>query len=268
MNDHSERPTILMVHGAFSGGWACEKFKPFFEARGYRCLTPDLRYHDARPNHAPNPKLGQTSLRDYLDDLRQQIDALDAQPILMGHSMGGLLCQMLAARGYGKAMLLLAPSPPAGILPSTPFEFFSSASIWASGVGWGQTVMPDYHIASQHSLDHLPRRDRHRILARLVPESGCAMHEILCWALDPNHTARVDPRKVRIPVLAVAGGKDPINPPATVRQVARRYGRKGKFRNFHGCSHWLIEGPRWHEIAEFCAEWLDDQPELALQAAE
>ena len=57
---------------------------------------------------------------------------MDRQSI-MGHSMGGLLCQMLAARGYGKAMLLLAPSPPAGILPSTPFEFFSSASIWASG---------------------------------------------------------------------------------------------------------------------------------------
>lgn len=250
--------TILMVHGAFSAGWAFEKFEEFFQARGYRCIVPDLRHHDIAPRHPPDPALGNTSLLDYLSDLQEIIAGLDTQPILMGHSMGGLLCQMLAVRGHGAGAILLAPSPPAGILPSSPFEMLSAAGVLASGIGWGQTVMPDYYVASQHSLDHLPKRQQREIFERLVPESGYAMHEMLCWILDPHQAARVDTRKVKCPVLAISGTLDPINPPATVRQIAKRYGTHATYRDFQRCSHWLIEGPRWREIAEYCADWLDE----------
>lgn len=267
MTETGRGQTILMIHGAFSAGWAFEKFRQFFEARGYRCIAPDLRHHNQSPRHKPDPALGSTSMLDYLRDLRALIDGMDEQPILMGHSMGGLLCQMLAARGYGSKVVLLAPSPPAGILPSSPFEMFSAAGVFASGIGWGQIVMPDYHVASQHSLDHLPPRERKAIFSRLVPESGYALHEMLCWLLDPRQATRVDPRRVGCEVLAISGGADPINPPDTVRQIAKRYGKRASYRRFRGCSHWLIEGPRWREIAQYCADWLEDGGQAARRRA-
>lgn len=267
MSRAAGRPAILMVHGAFSAGWAFGKFQQFFEALGYECIAPDLRHHDVAPRHPPDPALGGTSLLDYLADLQEIIAGLDEEPILMGHSMGGLLCQMLAARGHGAGLVLLAPSPPAGILPSSPLEILSAAGVFASGIGWGQTVMPDYHVASQHSLDHLPARERREIFDRLVPESGYAMHEMMCWILDPRQAARVDPRKVKCPVVAISGAMDPINPPATVRQIAKRYGRHAAYHDFRGCSHWLIEGPRWREIAQYCADWLEHIPDDASAGA-
>ena len=90
--------TIVFIHGTYGTGAVWEKYKRHFEDRGYTCLTPTLRYHDVDPKAAPRPQLGTTSLLDYAADLEADIRKLNAKPILIGHSMGGLLAQMLAAR--------------------------------------------------------------------------------------------------------------------------------------------------------------------------
>ena len=91
--------TVFMIHGMWGGSWYWQNYKNHLEARGYRCITSTLRYHDVSPKDAPHPQLGTTSLLDYADDLEKEIRALGVKPIIIGHSMGGLLAQMLAARG-------------------------------------------------------------------------------------------------------------------------------------------------------------------------
>ena len=107
--------TIVMIHGMWGGGWNWEKYKNFFEGKGYQCHTPYLRYHDVDPKDDPDPRLGTTSLLDYAQDLEEYIKKLDEKPILMGHSMGGLLVQMLGARELASALVLLTPASPAGV---------------------------------------------------------------------------------------------------------------------------------------------------------
>jgi len=260
--------TILMVHGAFSGGWAFEKFQDFFEARGYRCIAPDLRHHGPMQNGKVPAALASISLKDYLRDLEALIENLEGEIILMGHSMGGLLCQMLAARGHGARAVLLAPSPPAGIIPASSMEMLTSFGIFASGMGWGQSILaPDRKTAAQFALSHMEKADKKAILDRLSSESGYALFEIMCWMMDPRQASRVDTSKPACPVLALAGGLDSINAPDTVRQIALRYGAKSDFHCFDEVSHWMLDGPDWRNIAEHCANWLerslDLQPEKA-----
>jgi len=81
--------TIVMIHGMWGGPWCWENYKRFFEEKGYRCITPTLRYHDVDPKDPPPPELGTTGLLDYAEDLEKEIRALDEPPIIMGHSMGG-----------------------------------------------------------------------------------------------------------------------------------------------------------------------------------
>lgn len=252
------KPTILMVHGAFGGGWAFENFQNYFEARGYRCVAPDLRHHGAARHGQVSMELARTGLKDYRRDLEALLETLDGEIILMGHSMGGLLCQMLAARGHGSRMVLLAPSPPAGIIPASSMEMLTAFGTFASGMGWGQSILaPDRKTAADHALSHMPGASKKAILDRLVPESGYALFEIMCWMMDPQQSSRVDARKVIYPVLALAGSHDPINPPDTVRQIARRYGARADFYSFSEVSHWLLDGPQWRQIAEHCADWLE-----------
>lgn len=259
----STRPPIVMVHGAFAGGWSFHKFQSFFEARGFKCIAPDLRHHARTPQRVSARDLGHVSLLDYAQDLETLIATLDAPPILIGHSMGGLLCQMLAARGLGRKMVLLAPSPPSGIMPSSSLEQMTAFGVFASGMGWGQVIAPDYETAVAHVLSHIPPAQQKQLFAKLTSESGTALFEIMCWMLDMRGASRVDVRRNRIPVLALAGSADPINTPATVRQIAQRYGDRATYHCIPGVGHWLIDGPHWQTAAKYCAEWLADSEDLS-----
>ena len=112
--------TIFMIHGMCGGAWVWDNFRSFFEAQGYHCLAATLRFHDVDPQAAPLPQLGTIGLLDYAKDLETEIRGLGTPLILMGHSMGGLLAQMLGSRGLSKALVLLAPATPAGILCLKP----------------------------------------------------------------------------------------------------------------------------------------------------
>ncbi|HEY7979336.1 MAG TPA: alpha/beta fold hydrolase, partial [Rhizomicrobium sp.] len=92
----SQRSPVVMIHGAFCGGWAFEHWRDMFAARGFDVHLPTLRYHDC--GRHPPKELGTTSLLDYADDLGKLLDKIGKPAFLVGHSMGGLLAQMLAAR--------------------------------------------------------------------------------------------------------------------------------------------------------------------------
>ena len=88
--------TILMIHGMFGGSWCWDNYRKLFEDKGYHCISPTLRFHDVDPDELPNPQLGTTSLLDYAGDIEKEIKKLDSLPVLMGHSMGGLIDRVLA----------------------------------------------------------------------------------------------------------------------------------------------------------------------------
>src|SRR5262245_50715957 len=79
--------TVVMIPGAFCGGWCFADFVPVFAERGWKCITPDLRFHVAGKGADPDPRLAGTSIADYTRDMAQLIEGLDAKPVLIGHSM-------------------------------------------------------------------------------------------------------------------------------------------------------------------------------------
>lgn len=219
----SKRPPIVFIHGAFCGGWSFDAFsKPFADA-GYAVHRPTLRYHDC--GLRPPQKLARTSLTDYAADLEITITSLGTVPVLIGHSLGGLLAQMLAARGLAKAAILLAPSPPWGLLPSTFFEIGSAQALFLAGDFWNQILLPHYGVVAANSLDKLSRERRDAVYAQLVPESGLATFETLSWALDPRRASHVPANDVACPMFFLSGSEDKINPSSTVRRIAERYRR-------------------------------------------
>jgi non-heme chloroperoxidase len=249
------RPPIVMIHGAFCGPWSFDLFRKPFEAAGHTVHAPCLRFHDHGRN--PPPALGKTSLLDYARDLEEFIDALGQVPILVGHSMGGLLAQMLATRGRARALVLLAPSAPWGVLPSTIFEVASAQALLLAGEYWKSVIAPDYRIAAAHSLDKLDQKTRGAVYDRFVPESGLATFEIMNWTFDMRRASHVRARDVTCPVLCFAGSDDKINPPATVARIAARYHGRAVFQELEGHSHWLVGEPGHEKIAARAIDWLD-----------
>ena len=249
------RLPVVMIHGAFCGGWAFDGWRSLYTKRGFDVHAPDLLYHSS--DGPAIDALGRTSMRDYAHDLECVLDRIDVCPILIGHSLGGLLAQMLAARRRVRALILLAPSPPWGMLGSTASEFFAAQALYLEGAFWRKVLAPRLWIAQASGLDRLPPLERDAVFARLVPESGLAMFEILHWMFDASRTTDVDPRAVVCPILCIVGAHDRINTPATVRRIARRYGGRARFEIVPDHSHWLLGEPGWEKIAFATLDWLE-----------
>jgi non-heme chloroperoxidase len=244
-----------MIHGAFCAAWAFEPWRAMFEARSYDVHLPVLRHHDH--GRKPPAKLGTTSLLDYADDLTKLLKQIGEPAFLIGHSMGGLLAQMLAARCDVRAIACLAPSAPYGIMPSTHFEIASAQALFFAGDFWNSTLKPDKWIAISNSLDMLSSEERDAVFAKFVPESGLATFEIMQWGLDTKQASMVDASKVTCPVLCLAGTRDKVNPPGTVYNIAQRYRKLATFQEIPNHSHWLIGEPGWEKIAGRVLDWFE-----------
>jgi pimeloyl-ACP methyl ester carboxylesterase len=241
-----------MVHGAFCGGWAFERFREPFEAAGHGVTAPDLPGHGRGEGGRAVAGL---SMADYARAVTGVVSAQARPPILIGHSLGGLVCQMVATRAPIAGLILLAPSAPWGVAGSSAEEALSAVSLYALGPFWSLAVDPDRGAAGLYLLDRLSGEERREIWARMVPESGRALFETLNWWLDPFATTLVPPHRVKTPVLAIAGEADAIHPVATVKATAGRLG--GEVIVAAGASHWLPGEPGWEAIAGSCLAWIE-----------
>jgi len=249
--------TIVMIHGMWGGSWYWENYRKFFEGKGYRCVVPTLRLHDMDPKAVPNPALGSTSLLDYARDLEEVIRSLDSQPVLMGHSMGALLAQILGSRDLAKALILLTPASPAGINAMKPSVIKSFASVLMGYGFWKKPKRQTFNEAVYSMLQLLPPEEQRKVYDRFVYESGRAASEIGFWFFDKKGASKVDERKVGCPVLVIAGSKDNITPASVVRKVADKYRAVSTYREFPNHAHWVIGEPDWQEIADYVSVWLD-----------
>jgi len=204
---------VVMIHGAFAGPWVWDGFKEKFRTAGYAVYTPALRHHDKPSASLGQTDLGQTGLGktglgDFAADLDVFVDGLEDEPILVGHSMGGLLAQMLASRRPARAAVLLAPSAPWGVPPSTLFEIASAQAMLLNVGFWNSVLKPDEHIAGRNALDRLPAAEQKAVLARFVPESGRAVFQVMHWGLDMTRASEVSVAKVTCPLLLLAGAEE------------------------------------------------------------
>lgn len=242
---------VIMVHGAFCGGWVFDRFRAPFEAAGHPVLTPDLRGHGASE---PEEAVTGVSMGDYARDIAKLCDAQDERPILIGHSLGGLVAQLAAVRRPPRALILLAPSPPWGVAGSSVEEAVTAFGLHLLGPFWTQAVAPDPGLMRAYSLNRLDAHDREAAVARMRRESGRALWETLNWWLDPFMTTSLGAGPIRTPTLALAGARDVVHPPATVRQAAERAG--AEFRELPQMSHWLPAEPGWEAVADMTLRWL------------
>lgn len=238
------RPPILLVHGMFGGAWYFERYQRFFAKRGYVSHALNLRgHHDSRPVD----DLGRVSLADYVEDARTVARDL-GRPIVIGHSMGGLIAQKLAEADAVAAAVLVAAAPPRWITPATPLLLRKQLKhAWRILRQQSVSGAPEDHL--ELSLNRMPPDEAVVALSRLVPESGRAALQLSL------STVEVRERKVRCPMLGVVGLDDRFIVPRVMRSIARKYDMR--LVELPGYAHFIITEPGWERPAGIIADWLD-----------
>jgi pimeloyl-ACP methyl ester carboxylesterase len=242
---------ILLVHGAWHGAWAWEEtFLPYLASRGRRVLAVSLRGHGKSPLRG---SLRRVRIRDYVDDVRRTVAAIEPAPVIVGHSMGGLVVQKLLEAPQAPAAVLLGSVPPRGPWGAS-FRVARRMPL---------TFLRANLTLSLYPLVATPSRARTVLFSRGTPVAtveGVAprlQDESYLAYLDMLLFARPDPRKVRTPILVIGGSDDLLFPPRDARVTAKAYGTEARIIPDTG--HDAMLEPRWQEAAAAMLAWLAER---------
>jgi len=238
------RAPVLFVHGLFAGAWMFAGWQRRFAARGRASVALDLRgHHGSRPV----AEIGRVSMRDYIADALDVARTMD-RPVVVGHSMGGLVALALAEAGAVRAAVLLCSAPPRGILPGGP-ALLRRQLKHLPALLRSRPLFPDRADADALIFTRVPAAERDALYARLVPDSGRAARDLSLGAIA------VDARRVRVPVLSVTALDDRFVAPRAGAALARRYG--ATLLRLDGFAHLLPAEPGWERAADAVLDWID-----------
>jgi len=234
----SLRPPILFVHGSYCSAHIWEPyFMPYFSEKGYGCHALSLRGHGQSDG-----MLSWASLADYCEDVVQAIGTLDEPPVLIGHSMGGLIIQHLLAQHRPRAAVLLASVPPSGLGSSAMHMSMSAPDIlWQLGLL--QSLGPEAVSAEVMGRAMLsPGSKCDGILAYLQRESPRVAAELLAPSQPTPVRGEGKP-----PVLVLGGDADMFLPVSAFRETATFF--EAELEILHGAPHGLMLDEAWRKKA-------------------
>ena len=270
--------TIVLIHGAWVTPKSWEPFRSWFTERGYHCVAPawpgkDRPIEEIRADPTPLIDLG---IAEIVDHYEQVIRALPEPPILIGHSFGGLVVQILLDRGLGTCGVAIDPAPPKGVLAFEPSAFRSLASVLLTWRGWHKVVRwtyEDFRYAFVHTLPEDEARAAYE--SEVTPETGRVFFQGALAGFAPHSPATVNFRNPsRAPLLIVAGADDHIVPASVVRRNFRKYANSPAatdYREFPRRTHWIIAQQGWQDVAAFALGWIQawtsSSPSAAAESA-
>jgi len=246
----SKHPPVIFVHGAWHGAWCWQDhFMDHFAEAGLDAFALDLRGHG---KSEAVTAMRWNRIGDYADDVIGVIAGLGRKPVLIGHSMGGLVTQHCMKRASASlaAVGLLATVPWHGVWPATLKVATRHPLIFAeANLRW--TLYPIVRApkrAKQLFLEEdVPMAEAEAFAARLSDESYLGYLDMLGLGL----AGRFDPG---IPVLVVGGEKDFLFSPASQHSTARAYG--GTCHIVEGAPHDLMLASQWQLAANLFVDWI------------
>lgn len=240
------RPPALLIHGMFGGAWQWEPYQSRLAAAGYESHAINLRgHHGSRPVR----DIGKVSVTDYVDDCIEIARSL-GNPIVIGHSMGGLLAQKVAESGARGALVLIAAAPPRWI-PVVSWTLLTRQLKYMPQLLLGQPLLPNRKDADVLMFNRTPAAERDAQYAKLVPESGRAGFE-LSFGI-----AAVDESRVTAPALVMTGLDDQFIVPRVSRAEARKY--RATLKEFPSHGHLIITEPGWEKPCDEMILWLNER---------
>jgi pimeloyl-ACP methyl ester carboxylesterase len=248
------RPPILFIHGILGGPWYFEGYQGFFAERGYPSHALSLR---GRPGSRPVADIGRVPLEEFVSDALEAARAI-GRPIVIGHSMGGLIAQRLAEEGVSDTVVLLSSAPPRGISLMTPRLLLKQVKHVGTLLR-SSPLRPTRSDSDELIFTRMPAAMRAELHARLVPDSARAARELSLG------TVAVDERRVRAAMLVACGLDDRFIAPRVSRQLAVKYG--APCWQYPTNAHFLPMEPGWERIADDVESWVRRHLDPAAQPA-
>lgn len=259
--------TVILIHGLYLTPACWDDWRRYFEGRGFKVLAPAYPGLTGEPAAIralhPDPNLARLALPEVLQSYRDIIDRLDEKPILIGHSMGGLIAQILLQEGRAAGVVAIASAPTNGIVSPATAGFVHGFRFVRNGWGFVDPFASDDEPLTlslekfkREFANGIPEPEQERLFNALtIPASRRLGKGAL------TNISSVDYEKARGPLLFVAGAEDHIIPVSVNRKNAAAYAASAgvtTLREFDGRGHFLIRQSGWEEVADSIVKWIEE----------
>jgi pimeloyl-ACP methyl ester carboxylesterase len=246
---------IVFVHGMFQNPLSWEKWITLFSAQGYDCIAPAWPLHSGDPKDLranPPTGIGELRLREVIAGIEAAAEPLQGA-IMIGHSVGGLVTQLLLAKGAIRAGVGIDSVAPNAML-DFDWGFLKNSAIIANPLKGDEPITmnaPTFHAAFANTLSESAAAAGFERTA--THDSRNVLRD--CMGSDGH----IDLDKAHGPLLLIGGEKDEIIPAHLSKKNAEGYTDKNSvtaFKEFLGRSHYICGEPGWEDVADYILRWL------------
>lgn len=265
--NESGRQPVVFVHGLWLLAESWDAWKSLFEEKGYSTVAVDwpndqLTFAAAHEN---KDSLAGTSVADVADHVAEVIATLDRKPIVIGHSFGGLLVQMVAGRGIAAGTVSIDPAPSRGVLPLPVSALKASFPVLGNPLNRGRTVTLTFDQFRYGFANAVPEAEARELYETFhTPAPGRPLFQAATANVFPWATVvkadKSNPE--RGPMLVISGEKDNIVPFALAHAAYRKQSKNPGVTEFFevpGVGHSLVIDSKWRETADAALEFLARQ---------
>ncbi|KRB78664.1 alpha/beta hydrolase [Nocardioides sp. Root190] len=260
----SGRQPVVFVHGLWLLHSSWDAWKTYVEEQGYAAVSVDWPDDaaDVAAARADADSLAGTSVVDVADHVEAVIAGLDRKPVVIGHSFGGLLVQIIAGRGIAAGTVAIDPAPSKGVLPLPLSALKASFPVLGNPLNHGRTVTLTFDQFRYGFANAVSEEEARELYAAAhTPAPGRPLFQAATANLNPwAKTKAVKKNADRGPLLVVTGENDHIVPFA-MANAAYKLQRRNKHHateivEIAGVGHSLVIDSHWREVADVALEFL------------
>ena len=254
----NNRKKIFLVSGAFVNANSWANWKVYFESKGYEIIIPvwpskEGSVEELRKKH-PDSILGNLRLSELFKFYIELIKQEEEKPIAIGHSVGGLIVQLLLQENLLLMGIAIHSVPPKGV---TSFHYSFYKALWKPFGIFKSKKMPhlmslkEWQYAFTNDMSFNEQKDSYDNY--LIPESRRIIRGLF------SNSAKVDYSKKQRPLLFVAGSNDNMMPASLNFSNYKKYKYSPSltdYKEFEGINHFVISGKHWNETATYILNWI------------
>ena len=256
------KKTIVFVHGLWIHSSSWQPWMEFFNQQGYTTINPGWPGDSATVAECRSNAnaIANRGVSEIVDSYAKIFSTLSEPPIVIGHSFGGLITQILMGRGLAAAGVAIDPAPMKGVwqLPFSALK--ASFPVLGNPFNLKKAVSLSFGQFRYGFANAVPEEEAKQLYERwTIPAPARPLFQAATASFAGSET-KVDTKNTnRGPLLITGGEKDHIAPSVLGRASLKKYNGsvKTEFKLFEGRGHSLIADHGWKEIAEYSLGWLN-----------
>jgi alpha-beta hydrolase superfamily lysophospholipase len=248
---------LIFIHGMFQNPKSWKTWINYFVQKGYNCFAPAWPYHEGEPKDLRDnipQELGQLRLKEIINEFVKVISGLASKPVLIGHSVGGLIVQSLINKGLGEMGIAISSVAPNQLMTLDLNKLNNVAAVINPLKGNSPSYMTPaaFHGSFANTLSKDNSDKSYEAYA--THESRNVLRDCM------KEYGRVDFDKPHAPLLFIGAQNDKIIPPSLVCKNANAYSDPNSLINYieySNRSHFICNEPGWDEVAAFSYNWIE-----------